>query len=220
MPGPKFRTVHKYGKKRKKALLNFRKKVPQISANVATNETVDSDVVEAAVEARLARQHRNGLLDPDPGSGDGGDADRVQADEENVASSSLVRSSDGNARNGDAHPPATEYMIVHLEAISRLLAMTVCRTCRGNLSVARGEREYGLAAKLCIVCSNCGLTDISEWSSPRVAGTAACNPFEVNVLASRAAKSVGLGPTALNNMLSTMGICRKKEGRRKKRTPS
>lgn len=216
MPGGarKFSTVHKYGsKKHKKRHLNFRNKVPQISAAVATNETVatpNSDAVVAA--AGEARQYRNGL-DQDPSSGD---ADRVQADE-NVASLSSAHSSDldGNVRDSNAHPPATEYMIVHLEAVNRLLANTVCRTCRGNLSVVRGEREYGLAAKLCLVCSNCGLTEKSEWSSPRVAGTATCNPFEVNVLASRAAKSVGLGPAALNNMLSTMGISRKKESRHK-----
>ncbi|KAL1426533.1 hypothetical protein MTO96_018270 [Rhipicephalus appendiculatus] len=110
----------------------------------------------------------------------------------------------------DSHAPESEYMIVDLEAINGLLRNTVCRTCRGSLSIAKDEREYGLAVKLRLVCSNCGLTDNSQWSSPRVAGT---RRFEVNVLASNATKKIGIGPTALNNMLSIMGLSRK--GQRK-----
>lgn len=158
MPGGarRFRNVHKHGSKKK----HLRKEVPQTSATATTNEAVatpDSDVVEASAEAR---QDRNGL-DPDPSSGD---ADRVQADEK-AASSSSARSSDrdGNVRDSNAHPLATEYLIVDLDAINRLLAKTVCQTCSGNsLSVVRGERGSGIAPKLCLVCSNCGVMKISK----------------------------------------------------------
>lgn len=149
--------MHKHGSKK----MHLRKEVPQTSAAVTTNEAIatpDSDVVEASVEAR---QDRNGL-DPDPSSGD---ANRVQADEK-AASLSSARSSDrdGNVRDSNANPPATECLIVDLDAINRLIAKTsVCRTCSGNsVSVVRGERGSGIAPKLCLVCSNCGVMKISE----------------------------------------------------------
>lgn len=206
--GRKYRTVHQYGKrKRRNTHLNFRKKV---TPAVATTDTVATAAPTVIVEASTAesRQHHN----PDAVA----DSDRAQQqDDKEVASSASPRPSDSKCNASVSHAPesAAEYMIVDLEAINALLKSTVCRTCRGSLSIVKGEREYGLAVKLCLVCSNCGLTENSEWSSPRVAGTARIQPFEVNVLASRAAKKIGIGPTALNNMLSTMGLSHK--GQRK-----
>lgn len=155
MPGgSKSRTAHKRGSKKRH--LNLRKEVPQISPAVTADETVATaaaDVVKTTVEAR---HDRNGL-DPDPSSGD---ANRVQAEEE-AASSSSARSSDRDGSMRDR--PATECFIVELGALNRLFAKLVCRTCSGKISVVAGEqRECGLATKLCLVCSNCGVTKTVE----------------------------------------------------------
>lgn len=208
--GRKYRTVHQFGKrKRRKAHWNFqKKKAPPTSTAAATSDTTAAATVNVEANGTVdSRQHRNGL---DPDASSSADPDRVQhhADEK-VASSLSLRSSDRGGNASVSHAPESEYMIVDLESINGLLRNTVCRTCRGSLSIAKDEREYGLAVKLRLVCSNCGLTENSEWSSPRVAGTARIRRFEVNVLASNAAKKIGIGPTALTNMLSTMGLSRK-----------
>lgn len=205
----KFATVHQFGKrKRRKAHWNFqKKKAPPTSTAAATSDTTAAPTVNFDTKTVESRQHLNGL-DPDDSSS--GDPDRVQQHaDEKVASSLSLRSSDRGGNASVNHAPESEYMIVDLESINGLLRNTVCRTCRGSLSIAKDEREYGLAVKLRLVCSNCGLTENSEWSSPRVAGTARVRRFEVNVLASSAAKKIGIGPTALNKMLSTMGLSRK-----------
>ncbi|KAH7959532.1 hypothetical protein HPB49_011646 [Dermacentor silvarum] len=105
----------------------------------------------------------------------------------------------------DSDPSAATYMIVDLSAINRLLERTNCRTCRGAVSIKNGARDYGIAVKLCLECSNCG-TVASEWSSRRTPGAAKCTPFEVNILAARAMQSIGNGQAALNDVFSIMGI--------------
>uniref|UniRef100_A0A131Z220 Mutator-like transposase domain-containing protein n=1 Tax=Rhipicephalus appendiculatus TaxID=34631 RepID=A0A131Z220_RHIAP len=209
--GRKYSTVHQFGKKRrKKGHWNFQKKAPP-TADAAGDATAAPTVSVEASMTVDSRQHRNGL---DTDASSSGDPDSVQQHaDETVGSSLSLRSSDRGGNVSASHAAESEYMIVDLEAINGLLRNTVCRTCRGSLSIAKDEREYGLAVKLRLVCSNCGLADNGEWSSPRVAGTARIGRFEVNVLASSAAKKIGIGPTALNNMLSTMGLSRK--GQRK-----
>lgn len=76
---------------------------------------------------------------------------------------------------------------------------------RRRVSITKGEREYGIAVKLCLQCSNCGIVD-KKWSSPRAPGTAKCRPFKINLLASRTLQSTGNGQTTLNDVFSAMGV--------------
>lgn len=68
-----------------------------------------------------------------------------------------------------ARPPdATTFTIVSLEAVNTLLMLAKCKICNGNVKIGKGEREYGFAVKLLLVCAHCGET--TSWSSPRVDG--------------------------------------------------
>lgn len=59
--------------------------------------------------------------------------------------------------------------------------------------------------KLPLVCEHCGEV-ASEWSSRRVDSAKRCNPFEVNILASRAMLSTGNDQTAMNDIFAAMGL--------------
>lgn len=143
-------------------------------------------------------------------------ADRAQQrkeTEDKISSLSSTSASERKMRTlatarEDSDPSAASaatYVIVDLSAINRLLERTNCRTCRGAVSIKNGARDYGIAVKLCLECSNCG-TVASEWSSRRTPGAAKCTPFEVNILAARAMQSTGNGQAALNDVFSIMGI--------------
>lgn len=142
-------------------------------------------------------------------------ADREQLQkraEDKIASLSSISASERKLStlpitHDDAGPSASAstYTVVDLAAINRLLQRTRCRTCGGDVSITKGEREYGIAVKLCLQCSNCGIVD-KEWTSPRAPGTAKCRPFKINLLASRALQSTGNGQTALNDVFSAMGV--------------
>ncbi|XP_077531040.1 uncharacterized protein LOC144143104 [Haemaphysalis longicornis] len=112
-----------------------------------------------------------------------------------------LRSSD----NTEPSASAPTYTIVDLSAINKLLEKTVCRVCKGDVSIEKSPREYGVAVELRLCCSVCGDVD-REWSSQRVEGSAKCTPFEINILAARAVQATGNGQTALNDLFSTMGI--------------
>lgn len=100
---------------------------------------------------------------------------------------------------------STTYTILDLDVVNSLLEVAVCRVCSGALTIERDTREYGIAVKLKVLCSNCGELRW-QWSSRRVAGSANCNPFEINVLAARAVQSSGNGQTALNDIFSAIGV--------------
>lgn len=68
-----------------------------------------------------------------------------------------------------------------------------------------GEREYGLAVKIVTSCEICG-DNAPVWSSPRVNSGKTCNPFVVNILATRAMKTTGNHQTALNEIFATMNV--------------
>lgn len=63
----------------------------------------------------------------------------------------------------------TNFVIASLDSLNGLMNGVKCKTCGGNVSVSIGEREYGLAVKLCLEFANCGVVS-SSWSSPRVEG--------------------------------------------------
>lgn len=105
-------------------------------------------------------------------------------------------------------PDETAFTIVNLEAVNALISRLQCKICKGDAQIMRGEREYGLAVKLQLVCTNCG--DVSsKWSSPRVDGDQKINPFTVNLLAARAMQATGNRQTALNDVFATMNIARR-----------
>ncbi|KAH7933284.1 hypothetical protein HPB49_011170 [Dermacentor silvarum] len=111
-----------------------------------------------------------------------------------------------NSRVVDSAPDETTFTMVSLDLQNQLLKFAKCTTCgSSDIAFKKGEREYGLAVKLTLSCSNCG--DIaSGWSSPRVSDDQTVNPFVVNILAVRAMQSTGNQQTALNDVFSVMNI--------------
>lgn len=91
----------------------------------------------------------------------------------------------------------------NMDDVNSLLEDAVCEVCRGALTIQRDTHEYGIAVKLKVLCRNSGELRW-QWSSRRVAGSANCNPFEINLLAACAVQSTGNGQTALNNIFSAI----------------
>ncbi|XP_070391208.1 uncharacterized protein [Dermacentor albipictus] len=111
----------------------------------------------------------------------------------------------GAATASASDQPTAPYIIVNLNSLNLLLQVLRCETCNEPAQVVRGDRDYGLAVKLTVVCNNCG--DVAAgWSSPRVDGKKTCNPFDINLLATRAMMSTGNGQTAMNDVFAAMGL--------------
>ncbi|KAH7966551.1 hypothetical protein HPB49_017444 [Dermacentor silvarum] len=86
----------------------------------------------------------------------------------------------------------TTYTIVDLDMVNNLLhEVSSCKVCHEELTIERDAREYGVAVKLKVKCSNCGEVG-SNWSSRRVrGGSNNCSPFEMNIRMARAMQSTG-----------------------------
>lgn len=106
-------------------------------------------------------------------------------------------------------PDTSVFTIVSLDLVNTLLVHAKCKLCSaGDLEIVRDDREYGLAVKLRLMCTNC--SDVTwTWSSPRVRGEPKANPFSVNVLAARAMQATGNRQTAFNDIFSLMNISRR-----------
>lgn len=119
-----------------------------------------------------------------------------------------VSAASGDASSADpaaSTDPAASYVVVDLQALNSLLSAVQCKICRGPVHLLRGDRSYGLATKLTVVCDACnGIAE--SWTSRRVEGPKTCNPFEINMLACRAMLSTGNGQTALNDIFAGMGL--------------
>lgn len=115
----------------------------------------------------------------------------------------------GNADATCETPDASVFTIVSLDLVNTLLVHAKCKLCgAGDLEIVRDDREYGLAVKLRLMCTNC--SDLTwTWSSPRVCGEPKANPFSVNVLAARAMQATGNRQTAFNDIFSLMNISRR-----------
>lgn len=101
----------------------------------------------------------------------------------------------------------TEYIIVDMSILKKLFASTSCSKC-GMASVQLAKcsgREYGLAVKLVLTCSNCDFAE-RHFSSPRVPGKSSITPFEVNLRAMKGIQSIGKGVTALADFCATMNL--------------
>lgn len=117
------------------------------------------------------------------------------------------------------------YSIVSLEAINRLLEHVKCGSCgAGDVKIVKEKRMYGLVAKLTLYCEIC--EDVAtEWSSPRVNGTAKARSFDVNVRAERAKDKLSMWQSELHNVFNALDVAHSKKAsttqsarRRAKRT--
>ncbi|XP_077490729.1 uncharacterized protein LOC144101435 [Amblyomma americanum] len=224
MPGSarKFHSRQKFGKKRKKSLINNLKRPPapavcaENDGSYAPNDRVDdSTEVEVGLTRSSAREtatasgrirHDTVMLRP---SDVQRDVIRTKKKLGELASTPATKRKSDCFRDDSsaADRPLDEacFTIVSLASLNDLLRLAKCSTCGGDISVEKGEREYGLAVKLVLKCVNCGDTS-SSWSSPRACADRKVNPFVVNVLAARAMQSTGNQQTALNDIFSTMNI--------------
>lgn len=225
----KFRTKHKFGKRVRRSLAeNFRKRP-------ATTQDNEDDELAAASGA-VVDASAAGLTDASPTSPSVADnvaeSGRVRHDtqilqpqqiedkkkkaEEKLREISSVAATERKrsliAKRADAvgpPPDETTFTILDLEAVNALIILHLkCKICNGDAEIRRGEREYGLAVKLELVCVNCG-DGSSKWSSPRVDGQQKINPFTVNVLATRAMQATGNRQTAFNDIFAMMNISRR-----------
>ncbi|XP_049521739.1 uncharacterized protein LOC125944722 [Dermacentor silvarum] len=113
-----------------------------------------------------------------------------------------------DASSASAVDNAALYAIVDLNLLNVLLAALQCKVCGGCAKLVTGDRDYGLAKKLVVLCENCGEV-AAQWNSRRVDGEKTCNPFEINMLATRAMLSSGNGQTAMNDIFASMGLSRR-----------
>lgn len=109
----------------------------------------------------------------------------------------------GSQENAIPAPPEEEFMLVQVAALNSLIGSPLCPTCQQPGLAVHRETELGLAVKMVLSCISCGSTLQSEWSSQRKSGSRA---FEVNIRAMQAIKSIGKGPTALNDFWATMNV--------------
>ncbi|XP_077500045.1 uncharacterized protein LOC144110831 [Amblyomma americanum] len=108
----------------------------------------------------------------------------------------------------DSLVSGTPFTVLALTSVNELLECVKCKVCGGSVNISKGELEFGIAVKLPLNCEVCGQVK-TTWSSPRVGTNTTCNPFEVNVLAARAAASTGNGQTALNDIFAALNISRR-----------
>lgn len=95
-----------------------------------------------------------------------------------------------------------EFTLIQVSAMNSLIGPALCpKCCKKTLSVQHGTK-LGLAVKLVLLCASCGPIH-SPWSSSRKSEGRA---FEVNLRAMQAIKSIGKGPTALNDFWATMNV--------------
>uniref|UniRef100_A0A1E1XP14 Putative kolobok-8 hm n=1 Tax=Amblyomma sculptum TaxID=1581419 RepID=A0A1E1XP14_AMBSC len=94
-----------------------------------------------------------------------------------------------------------EYVVIQMGALNSLIGAALCPICRRpSLAVDRDTR-LGLAVKMVLKCS-CGFIS-SEWSSQRKQGARA---FDVNLRSVQAIRSIGKGPTSLNDFWAVMNV--------------
>lgn len=225
-PSPKFATKYKFGTKRKrKTPYNFQKcaavppPVPDHAENGVLPESSGADagvlglVPQSALDNRRGSsssfRHDTAMLQPE-------DLRRIESEAQeklNVLASTpaTARKSDfldrDDAATQASNDLATSFFIASYDSMNALLASTSCKCtiCGGNLTVRKGERDFGLAVKFVAECAICG-DNVQGWSSPRVSGKAKLRPFVINILAERAMQSTGNGQTAMNDIFAAMNI--------------
>lgn len=65
----------------------------------------------------------------------------------------FVGDCDARPCDGTDNPRADDtFTIVSLECLNELFCAVMCKVCGGDVNFSKGEREFGLAVKLCRVC--------------------------------------------------------------------
>lgn len=225
MPAGKFACRHKYGKKRKKShILNIRRVAersmviedelqgederPQAS-NDGTAEERTAGVgltcpSTSAPDVGCVRRDTVILAPPDMIERERRAKDKVKELSTTAATqrkADLLAASDSGACPLDE----TTFTVVCLDLVNTLLGHLKCKVCGGDAKIYQDEREYGLAVKLMLFCTNCG-DKAAVWSSPRVNGDKKVNPFVINILTARAMQATGNRQTALNDIFAVMNI--------------
>lgn len=222
MPPPlrKFDSKHKFGKKRKKSMLDNFKKRPTASPVVEDEPiTASSDGTDGADRAlgldcattsrcdENASRVRRDTVMLTPADLEIIDRRSDEKLQELASTAAVSRKSEILSAGDVAADPLdnTVFTVVCLESVNALLEHMNCNRCGGSAKISRKEREYGLAVSLVLTCSKCG-DKASAWSSPRVNGTQKVNPFTINILAARAMQSTGNRQTAFNDIFAAMNI--------------
>ncbi|XP_077521463.1 uncharacterized protein LOC144132728 [Amblyomma americanum] len=221
-PAPKFSTTHRYGKKRKKSLINNLKKSATVTSSTAdTTGTVGTPppadrevptelgltappVAESSSGSGRVRRDTRMLQPSEIEERDKKAQEKLQ---EMASAAATERKAAFFGAMGDAAtaPPGDTFSIVSLRLVNEMLSSVKCKVCNGDVLIEKSDREYGLAVKLTLTCENCG--DVSSrWSSPRVETAQTVSPFVVNILAARAMQSTSNQRAALNDIFSVMNI--------------
>ncbi|KAG0437931.1 hypothetical protein HPB47_017219 [Ixodes persulcatus] len=226
----KYNTRHKFGKRRKKSLLNNLKKPsaePERTEDLQLPRSYGA--VEAAETAELAEtkvgpggpsaserssdsscvRRDTAMLQSSDLEGMRKKADQKLQDFTSTAAtkrkSVLFADMKDNADGSLAQTDEASFTVVNSDSLNALMKSVKWKICGGDVKIGKGKCEYGLAVKLFLARTNCG--DISSvWSSLRVNGDQRINLFAVNILAARARQSTGNRQAALNDVFSAMNI--------------
>uniref|UniRef100_A0A224Z1F7 Kolobok-8 hm n=1 Tax=Rhipicephalus zambeziensis TaxID=60191 RepID=A0A224Z1F7_9ACAR len=191
----KFRTAHAFGKKRRRRPRARSVSPARPSAAENTEEAGCANAITNAAPAITgaiagANDHTRAVRVDTPLVSD---AEKVAIEcrasdiQRDLSSTSATRRKRSFFRDSEAAATTgTPFTVVSLAMVNELLQYMKCGVCGGPSSISKEDREYGIAAKLVLTCDECGELK-TVWSSPRVGGDAARGPFEINVLAVRAA---------------------------------
>ncbi|KAG0443042.1 hypothetical protein HPB47_015350 [Ixodes persulcatus] len=208
----KFRSAHPFGKKKRRPRpREILSDSPAAEVNdTASNATAPTDDAIAHVipTAKVTRVDTPLLSDAQKAE----IVSRARDTEKKLSQMSATRRKQSllGEKTEDAETTATgtSFTVLSLAALNELLRRVKCKLCGSSVNISKGDREYGIAVKLILNCDVCGEVD-TTWSSPRVDGDAKCNPFEVNVLATRAVLSTGNGQTVLNDFCAALNISKR-----------
>lgn len=100
---------------------------------------------------------------------------------------------------------AALYVIVDFNILNVQLTALWYKVCGRCVKLATGDCNYGLAKKPVVLCKKCGEVAV-QWDSRRVHGEKTCNPFEMNMLVTRAMLCSKNGQIAMNNIFASMGL--------------
>lgn len=179
--GRKYGTLHQYRGRRKRK---------RSKPNVSTQVPLESN--ESAIVA----------VDPPFNGGDTPESD--------TSGNAARTSNDDDLQETNAQADES-YIIASLEAINSLLGHVKCASCgAGDVKIVKGDRMYGLVAKLTLYCEIC--EDLAtQWSSPRVDGPAKSRAFEVNVLNDLARVKLKKWQRELDSVYDAVGIAHSKK---------
>ncbi|CAN8029862.1 unnamed protein product [Ixodes persulcatus] len=208
----KFRSAHPFGKKKhrprpREVLSDSPAAEVNDTASNATAPTGDA-IAHVIPTAKVTRVDTPLLSDAQKAEIES----RARDTEKKLSQMSATRRKQSllGEKTEDAETTATgtSFTVLSLSALNELLRRVKCKLCGSSVNISKGDREYGIAVKLILNCDVCGEVD-TTWSSPRVDGDAKCNPFEVNVLATRAVLSTGNGQTVLNDFCAALNISKR-----------